>query len=102
MIAQHYNVKSCCSDCFFSGVNRIEVSLGTHIVRDKSGNAHEAERDLPYDYFWIDQPKKIAGQIYCDAYRRSIQFPQGWLHCIKKLTQAEYEAQQEARRQAKR
>lgn len=102
MIDQHYNVKSCCSDCVFSGVNRIEVTLGTHVVRDKSGNYFDVERDLPFDYFWIDQAKKIAGQVYCGAYRRSIQFPHGWLHCIKKMTKEEFEAQQEARNKNKR
>lgn len=102
MIAQHYNVNSCCTDCHFSGVNRIAVTLGTHVVRDKSGNPCEVEKDLPWDYFWDDKDKKIAAQVYCDAYRRSIQFPGGWLHCVKKMTRAEFEAQQEARRKAKR
>lgn len=101
MIPAHYKVNSCCSDCFYSGVNRIKVELGMHTVKDRNGNYFDVERDLPWDYFWDDQQKKIAAQVYCDAYRRSIQFPLGWRHCIKKLTQAEFEAQQEAKRQAK-
>lgn len=102
MIAQHYNVKSCCTDCHYSGVNRIKVDLGMHTVRDNSGNYREMERELPWDYLWQDQQKKIAFQVYCDVYRRSIQFPGGWLHCIKKMTPEQFEAQREARNKAKR